>query len=404
FKYTKAGDSIEISVKEENDAVIIKVIDSGIGIRKEDIDRIFDRFYQADNSRPDTVLTPGSGIGLSMVKGILELHHGSVSVESKPAYGSIFVVSLKKGNSHFGLHELVTAAGERPADDAPTTGCRQAGSVMPAERDESPQPPPGTDAEPPGTDGKSTLLIVEDNDELLQILLDILSPVYRVLSAHDGAEGLELTRRHKPDLVIGDIMMPNMSGTEMCMMIKNDFETCHIPVILLTALSSTEHIIYGLQHGADDYISKPFSEKALIARCNNLIKTRLMIKNKFGRNPDFDVQSISNNPIDQKFLDTINRIIEENFDNPAFSINTLARELNLSRSSLYSKFEALTGMTPNDYVLQRKLKKAAGLLKNNPDLNISGISDTLGFGSPRYFSRCFKKQFNVSPADYRKKK
>ena len=129
---------------------------------------------------------------------------------------------------------------------------------------------------------------------------------------------------------------------------------------------------------------------------------KLIIKNKFSSNIDFDIQSVSNSPIDQKFLDTINRIIENNFDNPDFNVNILASELNVSRSSLYSKFEALTGMTPNDYVLQRKLKKASDLLKNNTELNISEISDSLGFGSPRYFSRCFKNHFGISPAEYKK--
>lgn len=408
FKYTKPGDSIEISVEEKRDSIIIKIIDSGIGIEKEDIDKIFDRFYQVDDNRLNTVAAPSTGIGLSVVKGILELHHGSVSVESKPAYGSIFIVSLKKGNSHFSPNEIMKASHEqnefiKEEESAAVKNGQILKSVMITEIDTFPQTPAETSSEPTGTEEKSTILIVEDNKELLQILQDILNPIYNVLPAHDGAEGLDLTRRYKPDLVISDIIMPNISGTEMCMMIKNDFETCHIPVILLTALSSTEHNIYGLQHGADDYISKPFNEKALITRCNNLIRNRLIIKNKFSHNMDFDAQSISNNPIDQKFLDTINRIIEENFDNPAFNINILAKELNISRSSLYSKFEALTGMTPNDYVIQRKLKNAADLLKNNPDLNISEISDTLGFGSPRYFSRCFKKQFNVSPAEYRKK-
>jgi AraC-like DNA-binding protein len=198
-------------------------------------------------------------------------------------------------------------------------------------------------------------------------------------------------------------MMPNMSGTEMCTAIKNDFETCHIPVVLLTALSSAEHSITGFQHGADDYVSKPFDEKTLIARCNNLIRNRIIIRSKFGKQGDFDVRALSNNPIDQKFMDTIIRIVDGNFDNPDFNMNILARELNVSRTSLYSKFEALVGMTPNDFVLQRKLNKAADMLKNNPGMNVSEISDTLGFGSPRYFSRCFKKQFDTSPLEYRKR-
>jgi signal transduction histidine kinase/ligand-binding sensor domain-containing protein/AraC-like DNA-binding protein len=411
FKYTKPNDSIEISVKEKDDAIIIKVIDSGIGIGEDDIKKIFDRFYQADNSGHDLQKTPSAGIGLSVVKGILELHHGTVSVESKPSYGSIFIISLQKGNNHFGKNEIVeNDSGYFINDNKEYSGHnmieinRQMIDTAPMEEPAYiPEKQMGNADEVISQERKCTVLLVEDNDELLQILEDILNPVYHVLSAHNGKEGLDIARREKPDLIISDIMMPEMSGTELCVTIKNDFDLCHIPVILLTALSSIEQNIYGLQHGADDYITKPFNEKTLTVRCGNLIRNRLIIKNKFGRNTDFDIQSISNNPIDQKFLDTINRIIEKNFDNPDFNINILAGELNISRSSLYSKFEALTGMTPNDYVLHRKLKKASDMLKNSPDLNISEISDILGFGSPRYFSRCFKNQFGISPAEYRKK-
>ena len=438
FKYTKPNGEIEVSISEEDNQITIKVIDNGIGIEKSDISMIFERFYQADNSKYGLQKSPSAGIGLSVVSGIMELHHATIMVESKPLYGSIFKISLKKGNSHFSDSEIISK--EQDTDDFIIKDIDEKDkgklkyikdfeniseiNILPSNSGSSSEKSESTEdeteneySEKHNTHEKdidsyiekidaeeklSTVLIVEDNDELLQILTDSFSQIYNTLSAHNGREGLDIARREKPDLIISDIMMPEMSGTEMCVAIKNDFDTCHIPVILLTALSSLDHNIYGLQHGADDYISKPFSEKMLITRCNNLIRNRLIIKNKFSSNIDFDIQSISNNPIDQKFLNTINRIIENNFNNPEFNVSFLASELNVSRSSLYSKFEALTGMTPNDYVLQRKLKKAADLLKNNPELNISEISDNLGFGSPRYFSRCFKKQFGVSPAEYRK--
>ena len=412
FKYTKPNGEIEVSIREEKSVIIIKIIDNGIGIEKNDISNIFECFYQADNSKYGLQRSPSAGIGLSVAGSILELHHATISVESKPSYGSIFIISLQKGNSHFTDSEI--AIKEQCFDDfiikdldekdmGKTKYIKDCEHIPESpEINISPQNKEDNFEENNTEERASTILIVEDNDELLQILADTLSHIYNTLSAHNGKEGLDMARREKPDLIISDIMMPEMSGTEMCVAIKNDFDTCHIPVILLTALSSLEHNIYGLQHGADDYISKPFSEKMLITRCNNLIRNRLIIKNKFSSNIDFDIQTVSNNPIDQNFLDTINRIIENNFNNPEFTVNILASELNVSRSSLYSKFEALTGMTPNDYVLQRKLKKASDLLKNNPELNISEISDNLGFGSPRYFSRCFKNQFGVSPTEYRK--
>jgi signal transduction histidine kinase/ligand-binding sensor domain-containing protein/AraC-like DNA-binding protein len=396
FKYTNDGDTIELSVEETDDTVKIKVMDSGIGINKEDIDKIFDRFYQVDNSAHNLTRSPSTGIGLSVVKGVLDLHHADITVESKPSYGSIFIIMVRKDNAMFKKEELTENTLRVPLR-------KDSADMRTYDFERLHEIPEDTFYNDDEEEKKHTLLIVEDNEELRQILQDMFRPMYNILSAGDGKEGLRLARQEKPDLIISDIMMPNLSGTEMCMAIKNDFETCHIPVVLLTALSSVEHNIAGFQHGADDYISKPFEEKTLVARCNNLIRNRIIIRNKFGKGENSDVRSLSNNPIDQKFLDTIIRIIDSNFDNPDFNINILARELSISRSSLYSKFEALTGVSPNDFVLQRKLKKAVDMLKNHPEMNVSEISDALGFSSPRYFSRCFKKLYNASPLEYRKK-
>ena len=402
FKFTKPNDTIELSIREDAETIIISVIDSGTGIDEKDIHKIFDRFYQTDTSGQISNISPSFGIGLSLSKGIIALHHGTISVESKPLYGSVFTVRLKKGNSHFDSNVITRPLFFRTEKTEAIRDCPSCNDVTDRTL-EIPVMPEGQKDIIVSGNPKSVVLLIEDNEELLQILEEITKPFYQVFSAHNGEEGLDIARKEKPDLIISDILMPGMSGTELCVTVKNDFETCHIPVILLTALSSVEHQIHGLQHGADDYITKPFDEKTLLTRCNNLIRNRLLIKNKFNRNTDFDIQTISNNPIDQKFLDTINRIVETNFDNPDFNINQLAGALNLSRSSLYAKFEALTGMKPNEYVILRKLKKASEFLKNNPDMIISEIADRLGFGSPRYFSRCFKNQFGVSPADFRKK-
>ena len=247
------------------------------------------------------------------------------------------------------------------------------------------------------------MLIVEDNDELLQILTSLFTGLYRVVVARNGKEGLQMAMDEKPDIVLSDIMMPEMTGTEMCVRIKNNFDLCHIPVVLLTALTTSDQSIEGLQRGADDYIGKPFNAKVLVARCNNLVRNRIILQKKFTRQQNFETMELANNPIDQRFLDTVSQIISDNIDNMEFDMNLLAKELGLSRSSLFAKFKALTGMTPNDFVLNYKLKRAVQMLKSNPDMQIAEISDQLGFGSPRYFSRCFKAQFNITPADYRKK-
>lgn len=392
FKYTKPGASIEMVIEENENTIIIKIIDNGIGINKEDINKIFDRFYQAGNQTSDTA-QPSTGIGLSLTKSIIELHHGKIQVESTPGYGSIFIVRLPKDRTHFkeGECQFVEPDNETIRNE-----------ILP-ESIIKELPESTSELSFADTDTTYTVLLVDDNEELLQILNSLFSPVYKVLLAHNGKEGLEIARNERPDIIISDIMMPEMSGTEMCLKIKNDFDICHIPVILLTALSSTEQSIEGLQRGADDYISKPFNAKVLLARCNNLVRNRIILQKKFNEQKDFDTQSLASNPIDQKFMDTINKIIEENLNNMEFDMNTLAKELGLSRSSLYAKFKALTGMTPNDFVLNCKLKRAATLLIGRPDLQIAEISDMLGFGSPRYFTRCFKAQFDTTPAEYRKK-
>lgn len=404
FKYTKPEGSIELLVSEEADTVLIKVIDNGIGIKKEDIDKIFDRFYQAGNGIADIARTPSTGIGLALVKNVTELHHGTVKVESTPGYGTIFIVTLLKGRAHFTEEECV----ETPTDSSSDYLHRLLPS-MPKETEKDDADAPDSSAtdnfatEKDGSDPSAPrILIVEDNEELLQILHTLFAPTYRVLLARNGQEGLEKLRQEMPDIVVSDIMMPQMSGTEMCTRIKNDFNTCHIPVVLLTALGTAEQSITGLKLGADDYIGKPFNAEVLLARCNNLIRNRQILQKKFQKEEEYDSHLLATNPIDQKFLENVNAIIEKNLDNPDFAIDELARELAQSRSSFYSKFKALTGMTPNDFVLNYKMKRAASWLRENPQMQITEITYKLGFSSPRYFTRCFKAQYNVVPTEYRK--
>lgn len=395
FKYTKTNGSIEIVLEETDKDIVIKVSDTGTGIRKEDISRIFDRFYQVGNDQQNTLKMAGTGIGLSLTKSIIELHHGTIQVESIPNHGSTFIVSLKKGKNHFTEKELVHES----------SICETEQSYLLSDLIYTEEKLLNTEEPHTETEEKPTysILIVEDNEELLQILSSLFTPVYHVIIARNGKEGLEKATEEKPDIILSDIMMPEMPGTEMCLKIKNNFDTCHIPVVLLTALNSPEQSIEGLQRGADDYISKPFNANVLVARCYNLVRNRVILQKKFSSQKDFDTQSLASNPIDQKFLDAVHSIIGRNLDNTEFDMNILAKELALSRSSLYAKFKALTGMTPNDFVINYKLKRAATLLASNPDMQIADISEQLGFGSPRYFSRCFKALFNITPVEYRKK-
>jgi signal transduction histidine kinase/ligand-binding sensor domain-containing protein/DNA-binding response OmpR family regulator len=380
FKYTKANGTVELVIDNHSDTdYAVKVIDSGIGIAPEHLNKIFDRFYQAGGEVRQSA-GAGTGIGLALSRSIVESHGGNIEVNSTYGYGSIFTVHLLKGNSYFKDDELSTQA-------------------LAYDRDTSEVPPL------PAPDDESTgykVLLVEDNEEMLQLLNTIFAGTYTVLTAHNGEEGIAVARRELPDIIVSDIMMPVMSGIELCMQIKNDFNICHIPVVLLTALTSPEQQMEGLQRGADDYISKPFSARELLTRCNNLVRNRIILQKKFGTEKEFNAQALASNPIDQKFLDSVNRMIEEHMEDENFDVDYIARSLALSRSSFYSKFKALTGVTPKHYVLNYKLKIAADLLTEHPELQIVEIGTRLGFSSSRYFSRCFKEKFGVSPAEYRK--
>ena len=217
-----------------------------------------------------------------------------------------------------------------------------------------------------GEKKKYTLLLVEDNPDLLQTLKNIFDPFYRVITATNGKEGLSATFEHKPDIIISDIMMPEMNGTEMCLKIKSNIDLCHIPVILLTALNSTEQNIEGLNRGADDYITKPFDTQILLARTNNLVRNRLLIQHQLKKQPISEVDLASINPLDQQFLQKVDEVIEQHIDDVEFDIPKLCQKVGMGRSLLYSKFKALTGMTPNNFLLNYRLKYAATLLQKYP--------------------------------------
>jgi AraC-like DNA-binding protein len=197
-------------------------------------------------------------------------------------------------------------------------------------------------------------------------------------------------------------MMPVMNGIDLCTHIKSNPDICHIPVVMLTALYTTEHHLEGLQQGADDYIAKPFNVKLLLTRCNNLVRNRLIMQNRLKKETDFGVELLATNPLDKQLLDRVTEIIDEHAGKPDFDMNRLARLLCMSRSSFFVKFKELTGLTPNDFIQIRQLNKAADLLRNRPDMQVVEISDTLGFNSPDYFSRCFKARFGISPNQFRK--
>lgn len=401
FKYTAKGGKICLSAAADMEKmeVYIRIMDNGVGMDAKDLEHIFERFYQAGNSMPQSNFNIGSGIGLALTKSIVEAHKGSIRATSQLGYGAIFTITLPLGCEHLRGEEYVVFDKEQqPANDAKVIFTPTESSVEVALSDRSDK------SDSSGSSDKPSVLLVEDNADLLRILVDIFAPFYNVATAADGGQAYEIVCRTKPDLVVSDIMMPVMTGTELCVKIKNSIDLCHIPVVLLTALNMPEQTIEGLTRGADDYISKPFNANILIARCNNIIRARRLMYQQLSRTAEPDLALAATNSLDKKFLDTITAFIEENISDTELSVAMIADKMCMGRTSFYNKFKALTGMSPNDFVNSFRLKRATSLLRNHPEMSVSEIADNLGFNTSSYFCRKFKDEYGVSPTQFRQKK
>ena len=389
FKYTKNHGSIKIFVNIEEDYVVFGVEDNGCGINKEDQQKIFEYFYQSSNNLTHPEAT-GTGIGLALSKAIIELHHGKIIIESMPEQGSRFSIYLKLGYAHFSKDEIKEDKSnfsqiiDSESINMINTNFEQHNAIL-------------------ENNHKLTMLIVEDNDDIRNLLCNVFVSSYKLLTASNGKEGLSLAQKEIPDIILSDVIMPELSGIQLCKKLKNDYNTCHIPIVLLTANISIKYTIEGYQTGADDYILKPFNINLLVARCNNLIKSRQLLQEKFKQsNNVVNIQSLANNDIDKNILAKAMEIIENNISNTDFTINSFAQEMGMARTNLFNKIKAITGQTPNNLILNTRLKRSATLLVENTELNISEIADSVGFSSIAYYSKCFKNMYNTSPQAYRK--
>lgn len=385
FKYTPDGGTIVLELIDGEEECLFSVSDNGAGISETDYQKIFERFYQVENIGQ----YGGTGIGLALSQGIVKAHQGDITVESQLGKGACFKVILKKGEAHF---DSSVSRVEPEKDKEYIYHSEDRENLI--EEIQSTQKENGT------TDCK--LLVVDDNEEIRNILVDIFSPLYAVETASDGLEGYEKVRVMQPDLVISDIMMPGMPGTELCAKIKNNIETCHIPVVLLTALSAPERELEGLRIGADCYVVKPFNMRRLVMQCNNLINTRRILQQKYARQLDVKAEKIATNELDQKFIEQATQVVEQNLENSEFSVETFSREMGVGRTVLFQKIKGITGSTPNNFIMNMRLKKAAYFLLNAPEMNVSDIAYRLGFGNPQYFNKCFRELFGIAPTQYRK--
>jgi len=376
--------------------VEIRVSDTGIGISASDLPHIFDRFYQAGDSYAKDA--QGSGIGLALVKELVELHYGEISVESEVGKGSTFTVRLPLGKEHLRAEEIVvgeiTVGAKHPSQKVEMY-------IEEFSRDASPQHP----HTPPNKQTPTTneiVLIVEDNPDMRAYIRGYLSEFYRLVEAEDGAQGIKQALKHAPDLIISDVMMPNMDGFQFCEKIKTDERTSHIPVILLTARASGESKIEGLETGADDYLTKPFDAIELRVRANNLIGQRRRLRERFRRELVIQPSEITVTSMDEAFLKKVMAAVEAHIDDPAFETDDLAREAGVSRRHLNRKLRALTGQSVREFIRTLRLKRAAQLLQQQSG-TVTEIAYEVGFQSIAHFAKIFREEFGVAPSDFSKK-
>lgn len=391
FKFTSKNGRITLSVEQKGDdadSIEIKVKDNGIGIPENRKKKIFKNFFQLDDRGSANL---GSGIGLALSKSIVELHHGEIKVqtETDANFTTIFTITLKKGKNHFKKSQIVENAVVVPETASPISDIVTEFDTYETEHLEEPE-----------NNTKKTILVVEDNEEVLSFISDILYTEYRVLKFTNGQDALDYMDKEIPDLIISDVMMPEMDGFELCKILKTSLNTNHIPVILLTAKSSTLNRIEGLSTGADSYISKPFSIEELKLTIMNLLSAKEIMRQKYGERFISDSEQENLDTPEGLFVKKLTHIIENNIDNPNFDVNDLVNEIGMSRTVLYKKVQTLTNHSVAGLIKNMRLKKAASLLMNTT-YSISEVTYMVGFNDRKHFSKEFKKFYNLSPTLYK---
>jgi len=381
LKYTEDGGSVRVEAGIEDSRLSIRVVDTGCGIPEDQIPHLFDRFFRID----ETHKTEGAGIGLALTKELVELHHGTISVESTLGKGAAFTVTLPIDESSYKANELADA----PARPAPEPEILAEAEEI-AKMADIPSPELA--------EGDLTVLIVEDNADLRAYIREYLETDYAVREAEDGKAGVEMALECIPDLIVSDVMMPGLDGYELVKTLKREVRTSHIPIILLTARAGTDSKIEGLETGADDYVTKPFDPRELGVRIRNLIEQRRLLRKKFSEGIELKPGEVAVTSLDDALLRKVMDIIEKNIGNEAFGVDDLSRETSLSRRHLSRKLSALTGMAPARLVKYVRLQRAHDLLEKNAGTVIE-VAFSVGFSNPSHFATSFRERFGVSPSD-----
>ncbi|WP_416865787.1 MAG: tetratricopeptide repeat protein [Imperialibacter sp.] len=387
LKFTRAGDTVSVAVlKVEgsqllpsgSEALEIVVKDTGIGFDAQTAEHIFERYYHTESD-----MQASTGIGLALVKELVESHSGAIEAKGVKGEGSLFRVHLPLGKSHWERLTIYpnTAdyTAEVMADDVPLNDAEA-----------------GTD-----TGAEKTLLLIEDNEDVRLFIRKILEDQFKVLEAPDGKSGIRQAQEQVPDLIVTDIMMPGMDGYEVTRQLKTHMETSHIPVIMLTAKADLESKLQGLETEADDYLTKPFEATELLARVDNLIQSRAKLREQFSQIVTLKPKGVAITSIDAAFLDKLMVSIEDHLDDANLSVEYLGGLIGMSRSQLYRKLQAITGLSPNQLIRDIRLARSMELLKNNSG-TAAEIAYMVGFSSPNYFSKCFHDKYGFAPGEVRK--
>lgn len=388
-KYTANGGDIKLIVdsywESEYHHLRIQVVDTGEGIAPADLENVFKRFYTINKGDE----SESNGIGLSLTKDLVELHHGTINVESELGKGSTFTVDLPINKDSYQEDELIS-------EHISVNGIN---TDLILEKEELIDSKVGEGEDMQIADVH--LLLVEDNEELLFLMEKILSKHYHVLIAKDGLEALNVIKDNEIDIIISDVMMPEMDGLEFCRTLKSNLETSHIPIILLTAKNTVEDRIECYNAGADGYISKPFELKILEARINNFIMHKKNKQEEFRSNVEVNIDSLEPSSMDKEFLDKVISVIKSNMSEGDFDVVQLADALAVSKSSLYRKMKIATGLSPIEFIRNIRLKHGSQLLKDK-SISVAEVAYECGFSNPKYFATCFKEEFGVTPKEYQK--
>ncbi|MEQ9467252.1 MAG: response regulator [Ekhidna sp.] len=378
FKFTEAGETVSICCHNDDEHYIIAISDTGKGMQQNQLDSIFKRFHQLDENTHE-----GTGIGLALTKELIDLHKGSIQVKSDEGKGTTFIVSIPSSKNVYSSDELVKTDISTLLPDQYQFNID---NILEEETiiDSSSLP---------------IALIVEDNADVRRFIGDVLKDKFQIHYANDGLEGLDIGRKIIPDLIISDVMMPNMDGVEFCRSIKTNELTSHIPVILLTAKASIESKIEGLHTGADDYLTKPFDQDELLARATNLIDQRTKLRMIFGSSMTLEPTRISITPPDEVFLKKAMRTVEENMNNFDFTVEEFQHLIGMSRMHLHRKLKALTNSSASEFIRTIRLQRAAQILRTK-GVNVSEAAYSAGFNNLSYFAKCFKEHFGMNPSEY----